>query len=346
MADQKIGERIQHLLRRGRFPGSAVFAGPDGSGKYETAVRTARALNCAEPDTETGESCGRCMSCRKIAPRGDLKHLDVRILRPEGRWFKIDQIRRVSREIYFRPYEGKKRIFILDKADKMTVESANALLKVLEEPPLYAHLMLLCSSFLALLPTIRSRCLLFRFGAMSGDKIAALLQQQEGLDPSRAEVSASLVRAVQLRLDGFRWDDFALNRNKILMLLDFVLLKRNPVALLDYLEYASLNREDMDDLTKILITVMRDILALRCGADSRAVLHKDLSADLRSMAEGLDYHDISRFLENALRAEKSYNRNVNKKLAFESLLLGYYRHFRDKEPRETREEGSHDWMIP
>ena len=331
MENHTVRERIEYMLSSERFPGSAIFAGPEESGKNETAARVARFLNCLQPQKNRGEACGHCISCRKIDPRGEIKHLDVLVIRPEGRWFKVDQVRGVRREIYFRPFEGKKRVFILDRADRMTIESANALLKVLEEPPAHAHLILLCSSFLALLPTIRSRCLLFRFGAMPKDKIVSSLQERHNLDSSRASVVASLVRANRLHLSEFNWDDFSLVRDKILTLLHIALIKKDPVALLDYLDFTSQKRDELDDLTKTLITILRDVLALRCGTEIDFILHHDISDKLGAFSDGLHKEDISMFLEKALRMENNFNRNVNKKLAFETLFLSYYRHRRDKE---------------
>jgi DNA polymerase-3 subunit delta' len=330
MEQQKVKERIGQLLRSDRFPGAAVFAGPEASGKKEAALGVARYLNCGSPRKERGEACGTCLSCSKIEPGGDIRHLDVALIRPEGRWFKIEQVRRMRHEIYFRPYEGRKRIFILDQADKMTRESANALLKVLEEPPAHAHLMLVCSSFLALLPTIRSRCLLFRFGAMPMDTILASLEEAHDLDSSRARVAASLIRANQLQLKGFNWDEFALVRDRILMLLNAALVKKDPLMLLDGLDFVSLHREDLDDSTKMLITLLRDMLAERCGSSRDLAIHQDIFEELGALAEGFHRADISVFFEKALRTEKNFTRNVNKKLAFDSLFLGFYRYSRDR----------------
>ena len=121
--NQSVLIKIKLLLGKGSFPGAAIFTGPEGAGKYETAVRAARALNCLAPEKPHGEGCGECLSCRKLDPQGEIKHLDVLAIRPEGRWFKIDQVRHIRREIYYRPYEGKKRVFILVQADKRGIVS-------------------------------------------------------------------------------------------------------------------------------------------------------------------------------------------------------------------------------
>jgi DNA polymerase III gamma/tau subunit len=166
---------------------------------------------------------------------------------------------------------------------------------------------------------------------MAKEKIISSLQERHHLDASRAGVVASLVRANQLQLSAFSWDDFSLARDKILALLHTALIKRDPVALLDYLDFTSHKRDELDDLTRTLITILRDVLALRCGTGTDFILHHDISDKLCVFADGLHREDISMFLEKALRLENNFNRNVNKKLAFETLFLSYYRYRRDRE---------------
>ena len=330
--NQSVLVKIKLLLGKGAFPGASIFTGPEGAGKYETAVRAARALNCLAPEKPDGEGCGECLSCRKLDPQGEIKHLDVLAIRPEGRWFKIDQVRHIRREIYYRPYEGKKRVFILVQADRMTVEAANALLKVLEEPPEHAHFILLCSSFLSLLPTIRSRCLCFRFGPVPLESIVAWTEEMNGMNRSRARVMASLVRGNQLLARDFNWDDFSVDREKIFTLLALVLEKEDPVALMDYLHFTTNDRDALEGLTRLLVTVIRDIMAIKCGAEKKLIFHSDLYQKLSSFARHLDREEISGFLEKSLATEKAFNRNINKKIAFESLLLAFFR----RHERETK----------
>jgi len=142
---------IKVLLRsieRGRLHHAHIFSGPEGVGKRLTAVSLAKALNCREM---VADFCGHCVSCKKI---DDGNHPDVKIVVPDGQFIKIDQIRDLQHDLQFRPFEGKKRVFIIDSADKMGLPAANSLLKTLEEPPRDSILILVTANLHSLLPAL------------------------------------------------------------------------------------------------------------------------------------------------------------------------------------------------
>ena len=165
----------------------SAFAGPDGIGKRQAAVALAQALNCLSPvrdgivgsepasTTLPVDACGECAACRRIA-RG--VHPDVIALAPEGDrvTVAIDQIRALNEQIAYRPFEGRRRVVIVDEAaDVLLGPSQNALLKTLEEPPSGTVFVLVTSRPDALLPTVRSRCPTIRFAPLSGSDVAAYL---------------------------------------------------------------------------------------------------------------------------------------------------------------------------
>src|SRR5579863_2939094 len=160
-----IVRQIREMLARERFPHGVILAGPAGSGKYTLATMVARAMNCLEQPITGGlpDYCGRCSNCVRIAQLVDLDtrvaeaveareglketekketrlfiqtHPDVLVIPPDPpqMMIKVDQVRRVIESIYFRPSEGRERVFIFTDAGFMK-EAANSLLKVLEEPP-------------------------------------------------------------------------------------------------------------------------------------------------------------------------------------------------------------------
>src|SRR2546426_578422 len=188
MLDQLIGnERAKKLLGRmleaRRLPGAMLFTGEEGIGKKLFALEIAKALNCRSP--RGVEGCGVCPSCKRIAkinyPQSiesdDWKgiiwtdHADVGVVVAPKRVLLVDQMRRIEREANFRPYEGRARVFLVEDADKLNDQAANALLKVLEEPPHTSHIVLLTSRPDMLLPTIRSRCQMIRFSPLAPEEI-------------------------------------------------------------------------------------------------------------------------------------------------------------------------------
>lgn len=176
MADLSVGRVSRALagaLALGRVSHAYVFAafnpafaepvdgGGAGSGgdlATAAALSFARRLNCEAPSGDS--ACGKCLSCRLVA---DANHPDVRLIAPDGLSVKIDQVRDVKREMSLKPRrDGGFRVIIIEGAEKMTTEAQNSLLKLLEEPPERAVLILVCTNLAGLLPTVRSRCQLVR----------------------------------------------------------------------------------------------------------------------------------------------------------------------------------------
>src|SRR3982074_2156485 len=199
--------QLRDMLTRDRFPHAVVLAGAHGSGKYTLALMLAQALNCLSPLTTDGlpDFCGQCANCTRIGQALDLDarcaeavearenlreadkketrlfvqtHPDVLIIPPDPpqMMIKVDQVRRGIETIYYRPSEGKERVYVFTDSAFMK-EAANSLLKVLEEPPEFATIFLLTENAGELLPTIRSRSMIFPLGALPAEEIETYLAQ-------------------------------------------------------------------------------------------------------------------------------------------------------------------------
>lgn len=181
--------RVSRALSRDTLPPSLLFAGPRGVGKASTAVAVAQALNCEQAVRGTGEefaldSCGVCATCRRVASG---KFSELLVVRPdESGSVKIEAIRDVLGRVGYRPFEGRRRMVVIDEADSCQVGAQNALLKTLEEPSPSTVFVLISSRPDALLATIRSRCPQFRFGLLPTADVARALQRDHG----RAEAEA------------------------------------------------------------------------------------------------------------------------------------------------------------
>src|SRR5271155_2671089 len=200
--------QMRDMLARGRFPQAVILAGPAGSGKYTLALMLAKAMNCLTPTTTSGlpDFCGTCSNCVRIAQAQDLEarfaeaveareglrdadkkdtrlfvqtHPDVLVIPPDPpqMMIKVDQVRRVIETIYYRPSEARERVYIFTDSAFMK-EAANSLLKVLEEPPKFATIFLLSENPGELLPTIRSRSMVFSLGALPMEEVESYLAEQ------------------------------------------------------------------------------------------------------------------------------------------------------------------------
>src|SRR5919107_4040481 len=206
MFDELTGHtRVKAVLKRmlvsDRLPGAMLFTGEEGIGKKLFALEIARALNCRTPKDH--EACGVCSSCTRIAKlnypqREDgeewtqiiwTNHPDVGLVVAPKRVLRVEQMRQIEKEANFRPFEGKARVFLIDEADKLNDASANALLKVLEEPPRTSYLILITARPAMLLPTILSRCQMIRFAPLTPTEIESHLVRTD-LDAKTARLRA------------------------------------------------------------------------------------------------------------------------------------------------------------
>jgi DNA polymerase-3 subunit delta' len=202
---------LSRSIQRGTLPPSLILAGPSGVGKRLVAVATAQALNCTgasqsgpfkevgQSDPLRGDACGTCAACTRIA-RG--VHADVLIVEPgDSGSIKIDQVRDIVERAGYRPFEGRRRVVIIDEADALVAPAQNALLKTLEEPPSSSVFLLVTSLPDLLLATVRSRCPRLQFRPLGADEVAAGLVMRGWTEVEARAVAAtaegSIGRALQ-----------------------------------------------------------------------------------------------------------------------------------------------------
>src|SRR5580692_7691570 len=243
--------QLRDMLARNRFPQAVILAGPAGSGKYTLALMLAKAMNCLAPAVTNGlpDFCGECSNCVRIAQAEDLEarfaeaveareglretdkketrlfvqtHPDVLVIPPDPpqMMIKVDQVRRVIETIYYRPGQGRERVYIFTDSAFMK-EAANSLLKVLEEPPEFATIFLLSENPGELLPTIRSRSMVFSLGALSGEEIEKDLEkQQPEWKPAQRALVARLSEGAVGRARGFDLEAYTAARQHALTILN------------------------------------------------------------------------------------------------------------------------------
>lgn len=171
---------LSGTLRRNRVPSALLLSGDSGIGKKLAAVNYAKAVNCFNPDGF--DCCDNCLSCRKINER---VHPDFTLLASEGDEIKIDDIRKIEEVLFMKPFEGRKKVVVIDDAEKMNVNAANAFLKTLEEPPPDSLILLVTSSPDGLPDTIRSRCMNIRFYPLHSKGLKKLLPENASVEDMR-----------------------------------------------------------------------------------------------------------------------------------------------------------------
>jgi DNA polymerase-3 subunit delta' len=209
---RRIIELLARSVSRDSLPPSLIFAGPGGVGKRLTAVALAQRLNCQKPNQvkpdptgDAADACGKCAACVRIA-RG--VHPDVFVLEPgDSGSIKIEQVREVIDRAGYRPFEGRRRVVIIDEAHALVPAAQNALLKTLEEPPSSSVFILVTAHPDVLLPTVRSRCPRLNFRPLSPGEIAGVLAARGQTEAAARAVAAtadgSLGRALEASADDF-----------------------------------------------------------------------------------------------------------------------------------------------
>jgi len=175
--------KLKRFISSGNLGHAYLFAGPQGVGKYTTAKVFASAVNCANG------GCGKCLCCDKIARE---IHPDVFQVAPEGNFITIEQIREIKREANLKPFEANFKVYIIDEVEKMTMEAANALLKILEEPPSGVIFILITSNLEGVISTIVSRCYQVYFRPIATNLMVSEIMRRYETDENKAKLVAKI----------------------------------------------------------------------------------------------------------------------------------------------------------
>jgi DNA polymerase-3 subunit delta' len=314
---------LRRAVSRGSVPQSLLFAGPEGVGKHSAAVALAQAVNCA--GARDGDACGRCNACRRIAS-GTFS--DVVLLDKSGEAsIKIDALRdRVLGPIGYRPFEGRRRVFIIDPADDLTVQAQDALLKTLEEPPPSAILILVTGYPDSLSSTIRSRCRRVRFSALAEDDVARVLTSAAcRVDPVEARHRAVLSGGSVSRALAANGREFVDDRDAAFGLLASAAERQLPVRLKAAAEFAQVEkkrraREASSTRLALLASLLRDLLVLDVRG-REGIANSDLAEPLERLVPAFPVERLVAAFAAVRQAEASLDRNASPKIVADWLAV-------------------------
>lgn len=331
----RVKEILKRILDSGRLPGALLFAGEEGIGKKLFALEIARALNCRTP--RNNEACGECSACVRIAKlnypeREDADewnqivwtdHPDVGLVVAPKRVLRVEQMRQIEKEANFRPFEGKARVFLIDEADKLNDASANALLKVLEEPPRTSHLILITARPAMLLPTILSRCQMIRFAPLTPDEIETHLTTNKLVDNKTARLRARAAGGSMGRALAGDLVTFTSQRKAMLKVLNALVVSNNRAELLRSAE--QLNeaqyRDEFEDRLDVLETLIRDAWMLSLGVQPSQLVNEDLLAELQPISEELESSVAANWILQIEDMREQLIVNINRKATTDALFL-------------------------
>ncbi len=311
IGNRKIVDRLVRKLQEGRFPHGLIFSGAEGLGKHTLELMIAKALNCTK--SPAGEFGDECSNCRKI---NSGSHLDVMIIsvEDEATQIKIGQIRRILEMLDLKPLEGRNKVFIIDPADLLNAEAANALLKGLEEPPANTFFILITVNVHELLLTVRSRGQVYNFTPLTLTEI-----RHHG-------ITEELV---------IRWSQGSIGRARSL---DMSQLKTEREVIFDFLETtltvpqdrfqellgvsAELGRAKQEFETRMVFLTMfiADLLYIKEGLPDK-VVNIDFETGLTRLAERITVDQLIRLSDFLRTIESGLRSNVNRQIMTDILAI-------------------------
>jgi DNA polymerase-3 subunit delta' len=347
-----VVHRLRDMLARDHFPHAVVLAGGQGAGKYTLALMLAQTLNCLTPPKSDGlpDFCGTCPNCVRIAQSGDLgarfseavearenlretdkketrimvqTHPDVLVIPPDPpqMMIKVDQVRRVIGTIYYRPAEGKEKVYIFTDSAFMK-EAANSLLKVLEEPPEFATIFLLTENAGELLPTIRSRSMVFTLAALPSEEIEKdLAKHHPDWKPAQRALVARLCEGSVGRARGFDLAGYIAARDHALAILNSALRGGDHTELFKITESyrpGAEGRTKTEALIRTLYSLLRDLAFIESGAPE-LIRNTDIGSDLKRMAESADFAWITAASDRLAEVERGMRRNLLRSLSLDAF---------------------------
>ena len=309
---------LERSLKAGQLSHAYLFVGPPHVGKMTLAINLAQAVNCEAEEPP----CTECIPCRRIASG---IHSDVQIISltsPEKAEIGIDQIRELHHAASLPPFEGKHKVFIIDRAELLSTEAANCLLKTLEEPLPRVLLILLSSKERLLLPTIVSRCQRIELAPLLSATIKEVLTGRTS--PERAELLARLSGGcLGWALSAAQDEQILMERSQQLTRL----IELDQASREQRFSYAaelatqfSKNREEVEEVLSLWLNWWRDLLLVK-GGGSQFISNLDYQSTLFRYAQAYSLRQIRDFIYAIEAAAKQLDQNANPRLVLEVLML-------------------------
>ena len=308
---------LMRFLHSAQIPHALMFTGIAGIGKRTTAILFAMALNCDATDTD--RPCGQCRTCRQIQAG---RHPDVIEVAPVKGMVRIDQIRSLLAALAMRPFSAVNRVVIVTNAQAMNAESANALLKALEEPPADTTIILTALQRDDVLPTIASRCRHIRFKPLNAQALTTLLTDSRALPADQAKTIAEAAEGSYTRALQLVESDWQSRRDWLVHAAGLAdkEAKQRPMALaLAFSAKLAQKKETLDLDFEILKSWIRDLSVW--PHQPGHIVNKDRSTTLAEVSLKLRPKQLLSLWEVVEKAEKDIAANGNLRLTLDAMTL-------------------------
>ena len=317
LGHEHIKEHFRNAVETGKVSHAYILSGEAGMGRKSLANAFALSLLC---EKGMAEPCMQCHACKQVLSGNHPDLIYVTHEKPAS--IGVDDIReQLNDTIQVRPYSSYYKIYIVDEAEKMTVQAQNALLKTIEEPPAYAVILLLTTNQDSFLPTILSRCVQLKLKPLKDTVVKEYLVQSLGEDESHADIYAAFARgnlgkAIHLAQS----EEFGVMYKEMLRLLKHI--KDTDISeLLDYIRKVKEENLDIRECLDFMQMWYRDILMYKTTKDINLLIFKDEFSTVKSVSTTSGYDGLERILEAIDKARIRLDANVNTELVMELMLL-------------------------
>lgn len=317
VGQEQLKEHLENVISTGKVSHAYIISGERFAGKEFIAKIFAMALQC---ESEGEKPCQECHSCKQAL--SDNQPDIIRVIHEKPGSIGVDDIRaQINGDIAIKPYSSSRKIYIINEAEKMTVQAQNALLKTLEEPPAYAVILLLTTNVNAFLPTILSRCVVLNMKPVADEKVKRYLMEELQVPDYKADVCVAFARgnvgkAKQLASS----EDFEKVKEEALSLLKYV-QDMDVTEMIAAVRKISEYKLEVNDYLDILCIWYRDVLLFKATGDANHLIFREELSNIRRVAGRTSYEGIEKVIRSLEKAKARLDANVNFELAMELLLM-------------------------
>lgn len=264
------------------------------------------------------------LSNQLIREKGNMESVDIVKYYPNSNSFGVDDVRNIIHEVNKKPYEGDKKVLILYKCDKLTIQAQNALLKTIEEPPKGVYLILLSDSLEVILDTIKSRCQIYKLTPLNKEEMTTYIKNNySSLDLEDEKSALAYSAGIPGNVDKFINDPkLKILRDICIELFDDILNKKQEFTL-KYGELLKDAKDDKFDLLNILLSYLRDVILFKELNNSEFIINFDKLDKIKHISRGIPYKKLNNMLEYITEARINFNSNTNYSMTISVLLMGF-----------------------
>lgn len=318
IGQESIKKHLQTAIKTGNLSHAYIINGEYGSGRQTIASALAKTIQC-QSKTDDTDACGLCTSCKQAESHN---HPDIKYITHDKTSISVNDIReQLNNDISIKPYSSEYKIYIIPDANKMTEQAQNALLKTIEEPPVYAIIILLTENCDSLLPTIRSRCVTLTMNPVEKDKICTYLENKFQLEPEQAQIAANYCQGnIGKAIRFASSSDFIEMKNQVLKLLKN-LDSMDIASIIDTIKEFSTHKNDINDYLDLMLLWYRDVLMFKVTKDANLLLYSDEYSAISEQATKRDYENIENIIAAIDKAKVRLKANVNFDVTIELMIL-------------------------